>query len=78
MKNQKEPKYLVSTNHKKKDENIVKIYMIRPKIEEKHHRDKSVLDIESNYLTSEKSNIGFVRFLAVVSNYLYRVSKSKI
>ncbi|MFU8652133.1 hypothetical protein [Methanotorris formicicus] len=31
-------------------------------------RDKSILEIEGNYLTSEKSNIGFVRFIAIVSN----------
>ncbi|MFU8653696.1 hypothetical protein [Methanotorris formicicus] len=31
-------------------------------------RDKSILEIEGNYLTSEKSNIGFVRFMAIVSN----------
>ncbi|EHP89128.1 hypothetical protein MetfoDRAFT_0186 [Methanotorris formicicus Mc-S-70] len=42
--------------------------MKRPKIEEKHRRDKSILEIEGNYLTSEKSNIGFVRFMAIVSN----------
>ncbi|EHP87907.1 hypothetical protein [Methanotorris formicicus] len=68
MENQKKPKYLVSTNHKKKAENIISEYMKRPKIEEKHRRDKSILDVEGNYLTSEKSNIGFVRFIAMVSN----------
>ncbi|EHP86820.1 hypothetical protein [Methanotorris formicicus] len=38
----KKPKYLVSTNHKKKAENIISEYMKRPKIEEKHRRDKSI------------------------------------
>ncbi|MFU8654078.1 hypothetical protein [Methanotorris formicicus] len=33
-------------------------------------RDKSILEIEGNYLMSEKSNIGFVRFMAIVSNYI--------
>ena len=74
MENQKKPKYLVSTNHKKKAENIISEYMKRPKIEEKHRRDKSILEIEGNYLTSEKSNIGFVRFMAVVSNCIEYLS----
>jgi hypothetical protein len=68
MENQKKPKYLVSTNYKKKAENIIIEYMKRPKIEEKHKRDKSTLEVEGNYIISEKSNIGFVRFMAVVSN----------
>jgi hypothetical protein len=74
MENQKKPKYLVSTNHKKKAENIISEYMKRSKIEEKHRRDKSILEIEGNYLTSEKSNIGFVRFMAVVSNCIEYLS----
>ncbi|MFU8653808.1 hypothetical protein [Methanotorris formicicus] len=64
----RKPKYLVSTSYKKKAEDIISEYMKRPKIEEKHRRDKSILEIEGNYLTSEKSNIGFVRFMAIVSN----------
>jgi len=74
MGNQKKPKYLVATNYKKKAENIVIEYMKRPKIEEKHKRDKSILEIEGNYLTSEKSNIGFIRFMAIVSNCIEYLS----
>jgi len=74
MENQKKPKYLVSTDTKKKAENIIREYMKRPKIEEKHRRDKSVLKIEGNYLTSEKSNIGFVRFMAIVHNCIEYLS----
>ncbi|XRO75908.1 hypothetical protein ACO3TA_03370 [Methanocaldococcus sp. 28A] len=44
--NQKKPKYLISTDAKKKSENIIKEYMKRPKIEEVHRRYKSVLKIE--------------------------------
>ncbi|EHP84226.1 hypothetical protein, partial [Methanotorris formicicus] len=40
----------------------------------KHRRDKSILDVEGNYLTSEKSNIGFVRFIAMVSNCIEYLS----
>ncbi|WP_421078567.1 hypothetical protein Mjas_06225 [Methanothermococcus sp. Ax23] len=74
MENQKKPKYLVSTNYKKKAENIIIEYMKRPKIEEKHKRDKSILEVEGNYITSEKSNIGFIRFMAVVSNCIEYLS----
>jgi hypothetical protein len=48
--------------------------MKRPKIEEKHKGDKSILEVEGNYITSEKSNIGFVRFMAVVSNCIEYLS----
>jgi len=84
IENQKKVKYLVATNYKKKVENIIIEYMKRPKIEEKHRRDKSILDVEGNYLTSEKSNIGFVTFMAIVSNcieylsYKYRLSFYKV
>ena len=74
MKNQKKPKYLISTNYKKKVENIISEYMKRPMIEEKHRRDKSILKIEGNYLISKKSNIGFVRFIAIVSNCIEYLS----
>jgi len=36
MGNQKKPKYLLTTNYKKKAENTIIEYMKRPKIEEKH------------------------------------------
>ena len=74
MENQKKPKYLVSTNYKKKIENIIIEYMKRPKIEEKHKRDKSILEVEGNYLTSEKSNIGFIRLMAMVSSCIEYLS----
>jgi hypothetical protein len=74
MEKQKKPKYLITTNYKKKVENIIIEYMKRPKIEEKHRRDKSILEVEGNYLTSEKSNIGFVRFIAMVSNCIEYLS----
>ncbi|XRO76471.1 transposase [Methanocaldococcus sp. 10A] len=72
--NQKKPKYLVSTNAKKKSENIIREYLKRPKIEEVHRRYKSVLEIEGNYLTSKKSNIGFVRFIAIIYNCIEYLS----
>ncbi|XRO77387.1 hypothetical protein ACO3VM_02325 [Methanocaldococcus sp. 10A] len=72
--NQKKPKYLVSTNAKKKSGNIIKEYMKRPKIGEVHRRHKSVLEIEGNYLTSKKSNIGFVRFIALIYNCIEYLS----
>nr|WP_232210882.1 hypothetical protein [Methanothermococcus okinawensis] len=74
LRNQKEPKYLVCIDHKKKAENIIGEYIKRPMIEEKHRRDKSVLKIEGNYLTSKNSNIGFIRFLAIVSNCIEYLS----
>ena len=72
--NQKKPKYLLDINYKKKAENIIIEYMKRSKIEENHRRDKSILEIEGNYLTSEKSNIGFVRFIAIDSNCIEYLS----
>ena len=36
MEKQKKPKYLITTNYKKKVENIIIEYMKRPKIKEKH------------------------------------------
>ncbi|ADG12702.1 hypothetical protein Metin_0032 [Methanocaldococcus infernus ME] len=49
--------------------------MKRSKIEEKHRRDKSILEIEGNYLTSKKSNIEFVRFMVMVSNCIEYLSQ---
>ena len=68
MKDKKEPYYLVSTNWKKKAENIIKEYLKRFWIEEKHRRDKSILKLEGNYLRSEKSNNGFVLLMAALAN----------
>jgi len=50
MEDKKEPYYLVSTDWKKKAENVIKEYLKRFWIEEKHRRDKSVLKLEGNYL----------------------------
>ena len=50
MEDKKEPYYLISTDWKKKAENIIKEYLKRFWIEEKHRRDKSILKLEGNYL----------------------------
>jgi len=65
MEDKKEPYYLVSTDWKKKPENVI-ANIKRFWIEEKHRRDKSVLDIEGNYLRSERSNNGFILLMAVL------------
>ncbi len=65
--------YLVSTNWKKKAENIIKEYLKRFWIEEKHRRDKSILKLEGN-LRSEKSNNGFILLMAVLSNCIEYLS----
>jgi len=74
MEDKKEPYYLVSTNWKKKAENIIKEYLKRFWIEEKHRRDKSILKLEGNYLRSEKSNNGFVLLMALLSNCIEYLS----
>jgi len=74
MEDKKEPYYLVSTNWKKKAENIIKEYLKRFWIEEKHRRDKSILKLEGNYLRSEKSNNGFILLMAVLSNCIEYLS----
>ncbi|WP_423793387.1 transposase [Methanocaldococcus indicus] len=74
MEEKKKIKYLVSTNYKKKAENIINEYLKRCKIEEKHRRDKSILEVEENYLSSEKSNIGFVRLMGMLFNCIEYLS----
>ncbi|WP_414739797.1 hypothetical protein ACPB8Q_08010 (plasmid) [Methanocaldococcus indicus] len=74
MEGKKKIKYLVSTNYKKKAENIINEYLKRCKIEEKHRRDKSILEVEGNYLSSEKSNIGFVRLMGMLFNCIEYLS----
>lgn len=74
MDDKKDPYYLVSTDWKKKPENIVKEYLKRIWIEEKHRRDKFVLKLEGNYLRSEKSNNGFVLLMAVLANCIEYLS----
>jgi len=74
MGNSKKPTYLASTNFKKKDENIIKEYLKRPKIEEKHRRDKSILETEGNYLTSKNSNEGFIQLTAILYNCIEYLS----
>ena len=65
---------MASTNWKKKAENIIKEYLKRFWIEEKHRRDKSVLNLEGNYLRSERSNKGFVLLMALLSNCIEYLS----
>jgi len=74
MESRTKPTYLVSTNFKKKPENIIKEYMKRPKVEEVHRRCKSVLKVEGNYLTSEKSNEGFIRLIGMLYNCIEYLS----
>ncbi len=68
MEDKKELYYLVSTNWRKKPENIIKEYLKRFWIEEKHRRDKSILKLEGNYLRSEKSNNGFILLMTALAN----------
>ena len=73
MEDKKDPYYLVSTDWKKKPENIIKEYK-RIWIEEKHRRDKSVLKLEGNYLRSKRSNNGFILLMALLSNCIEYLS----
>lgn len=75
MEDKKDPYYIVSTDWKKKPENVIKEYLKRFWIEEKHRRDKSVLDLEGNYLRSERSNNGFILLMAVLSNCIEYLSR---
>ncbi len=52
-------------------ENIIKEYLKRFWIEEKHRRDKSILKLEGNYLGSERSNSGFILLTAMLSNRVF-------
>ncbi len=74
MEDKKEPYYVVTTNWKKKAENIVKEYLKKFWIEEKHRRDKSILKLEGNYLRSGKSNNGFVLLMAALANCIEFIS----
>ncbi len=74
MEDKKEPYYLVSTDWKKKAENVIKEYLKRFWIEEKHRRDKTVLKLEGNYLRSEKSNNGFILLMAALANCIEYLS----
>lgn len=65
--------YLVSTDWKKKPE-IIKEYLNRFWIEEKHRRDKSILKLEGNYLRSERSNNGFILLMALLTNCIEYLS----
>jgi hypothetical protein len=59
MEDKNEPYYLVSTDWKKKAENVIKEYLKRFWIEEKHRRDKSILKLEGNYLRVRKKQQRF-------------------
>ena len=74
MEDENEPYYLVSTDWKKKAENVIKEYLKRFWIEEKRRRDKSILKLEGNYLRSEKSNNGFILLMAALSNCIEYLS----
>jgi len=73
MEDKKDPYYLVCTDWKKKPENVIKEYLKRFWIEEKHRRDKSV-ELEGNYLRREKSNNGFILLMAALSNCIEYLS----
>jgi len=73
MEDKKEPYYLVSTDWKKKPENVIKEFN-RFWIEEKHRRDKSILKLEGNYLRSERSNNGFILLMALLTNCIEYLS----
>jgi len=74
MEDKKDPYYLVCTDWKKKPENVIKEYLKRFWIEEKHRRDKSDLKLEGNYLRSEKSNNGFILLMAALANCIEYLS----
>jgi len=74
MEDKKDPYYLVCTDWKKKPENIIKEYLKRFWIEEKHRRDKSILKLEGNYLRSERSNNGFILLMALLGNCIEYLS----